>query len=373
MTPSQTNEIKPPAGKFAPVVGVKQISYFDDRYYRLVLYDNSIVFLPSVTTVLRAVPKPYLATWRGNIGNQEADRVMAIAMDRGSRVHHACYVFATGGGVIYDPHESKGMADLNEAARSLRKQFTAAGREYVTVIDQEEMMMALRFQRWMDAVKPEVRGAELGLYSLELGVAGTLDYVHMIESGSYQIASKPIKLEKTGLYIQDLKTGSEDQSYWMQLAAYAKMYELSTGAHVEGALITYLDTQTQTGIQGTKTIYKHWEELQPELDDFMNVKRMWSRVFGSQSPKVFDFPNLLYHADDKSLDIPHGFIIPNVNDRVKDSLPNVAVKDAVQEKPEPPKDQPQQKADEGTAAESVKAPTKRGPKSKGADLTGLGL
>jgi hypothetical protein len=247
--------------------------------------------------------------------------------------------------------------------------------------NQDEMMMALRFDQWLRAVNPQVQGAELTLYSLELGVAGTLDYVHQIEAGAYEIASKPIKLDKTGLYIHDLKSGSEDATYWMQLAAYAKMYELSTGAHIEGALITYLDTQTQTGIQGTKTIYKHWEELQPELDDFMNIKRVWSRVFGKQMPKVFDFPNLIYNADDKLLDIPHGYIVPNVNDRVKDGLPNVTVSDKAQEKPkekvqeksEPPTDQPQPQADKGTAAAGVKAPTKRGPKSKGADLTGLGL
>lgn len=311
---------------FMPVLMVKQVSWFDDRFYRLLLFDNTVIFLPSVTTVLHAVPKPFLATWRGNVGNREADRIMYESADKGSRIHHACYTYATKGGVIWDPPSYKGMTDLNVSAAELRKQLNAAGRPHVTLTDQDEMMQVGRFVKWLDVVNPQTQGMEMVVYSLELGVAGTLDYVHRIEAGKYAIASKPIQLDKTGLYVQDLKTGNEDQSYWMQIAAYARMYEISTGQRIEGGMITYLDSGTQTGIQGCKTVYKNWEELKIELDDFMNTKRLWVKFFGNTTPKVFDFPNLWYNNKAGAEDIPHDFVVPNVNEKVKDALPNVSSK-----------------------------------------------
>jgi len=360
---------------FQPVLQVKQIAFFDDRFYRLVLYDNSVIYLPSVTTVLHAVPKPFLAQWRGQVGNQEADRKMNEAMDRGTRVHQACHVYSMGGGVIWDPYTSKGMTDLNDAADGLRKQFKAAGRPYATIQEQGEMMQVGRWAQWLKVVGPKTQGSEMVVYSMELGVAGTLDYVHTIEAGKYQIqGSKSIEFDKTGLYVQDLKTGGEDQSYWMQIAAYAKMYELSTGQHIEGGMITYLDASVTGGIAGCKTVYKNWEELRLELDDFMNTKRLWVKFFGNTSPKVFDFPNVFYNSSDGALDILHDFVVPNINDKVKDTLPAVTSKDAPAPETKAAEAQVYQvtqvappEAAQGTAQEV--APTKRQPKKKGTDLT----
>jgi hypothetical protein len=216
------------------------------------------------------------------------------------------------------------------------------------------------------------------VYSLELGVAGTLDYVHRIEAGKYQIASKPIVIDHTGNYLQDLKSGNEDASYWMQLAAYGKMWETSTGQRIDGGMITYLDTETKTGIEGCKTVFKNWEELKLELEDFLTTKKLWMKFFGNKSPKVFDFPNLFYNAKISPMDIPHDFVVPNINERAKDVMPNVtstaAPAPVITEKVVPANDvptTPTPEADKETAHPELDLPRKPRARKAGADLSSL--
>lgn len=319
---------------FNPVLQVKQVQYFDERYYRLVLYDDSIVWLPSVTTILQASPKPFLAQWRGTVGNLEADRVMRASQDKGSRVHHACYIYATGGGVIYNPPAYKELKDLNKQADDLGRQFRVAGKPYIFLDDQEELLMVRRYAEWFNVMKPEPLALEMTLYSLEMGMAGTLDAAHKILAGDYKVAgSKPLKLERGGIYIQDLKTGKEDSDHWMQLAEYAIMYAKSTGVEVAGALVTYLDASVREGIEGCKTVMHTWDELQEDHEAFLAVKRIYQRKFGKAQPQVFDFPNVLYSAKLDELEIPHGQTVPNTSEQVVQEVkPNVEVKDA---NPEP--------------------------------------
>jgi hypothetical protein len=327
---------------FNPVLQVKQVQYFDERYYRLTLYDDSLVWLPSVTTILQASPKPYLAKWRGQIGNAEADRIMRNSMDKGSRVHHACYIYAQGGGVIFDPPSFKELADLNKTADDLKRQFRVAGKPYVTLEDQEEMLMVRRYAEWFRVMAPKPIALEMIVYSINVGTAGMLDAAHQIEAGKYAVAgSKPLVVEQSGLYIQDLKTGNEDNDYWMQLAVYATMYALSTGTKVQGAMITYLDANVSSGIDGCKTVLKTWDELQEDYEAFLNVKRIWQRKFGKQQPAVFDFPNVLYSASLDEMGIPRGFTVPNATEQVaKDILPQTTVTDMPQKPTDPQVDTP---------------------------------
>jgi uncharacterized protein YacL (UPF0231 family) len=46
------------------------------------------------------------------------------------------------------------MADLNAAAAELKRQFMAAGKDYTTLVDQDEMMMVMRFKQWMESSIP---------------------------------------------------------------------------------------------------------------------------------------------------------------------------------------------------------------------------
>ena len=55
----------------------KMIEWFDQHYYKI-----AEDFFPSVTTILSASPKPHLAFWRGDVGNEEASRIMKEAGER---------------------------------------------------------------------------------------------------------------------------------------------------------------------------------------------------------------------------------------------------------------------------------------------------
>lgn len=46
--------------------------------------------VPGVTTVIGVINRPFLAQWRGRVGNEEADRISHLAMDYGTKVHGHC-------------------------------------------------------------------------------------------------------------------------------------------------------------------------------------------------------------------------------------------------------------------------------------------
>ena len=62
-----------------------------DRYYNI----NGNLY-PSVTTALSIIRKPFLERWRGELGNEEADRVRDEAGDLGSEVHNCCQAIDEG-------------------------------------------------------------------------------------------------------------------------------------------------------------------------------------------------------------------------------------------------------------------------------------
>lgn len=53
---------------------------------------------PSVTTILSCIRMPRLEIWRGDKGNEEADRLRDVAADLGTRVHAACELINRGQG-----------------------------------------------------------------------------------------------------------------------------------------------------------------------------------------------------------------------------------------------------------------------------------
>ena len=81
---------------------IKQVSYFDEHWYRFET-NSGVIFLPSVTTKLGVVNKSFLARWRGDIGNREADMRLFEGQERGSRLHRAFETFCKGGTVVFNP------------------------------------------------------------------------------------------------------------------------------------------------------------------------------------------------------------------------------------------------------------------------------
>lgn len=272
----------------APPVGA--VEWFDDRYYK-VEEDGQTYFLPSVTTVLGiAFPKPFLARWRGDIGNREADAKMHEGADRGSRIHHALYVLADGGAVVLESSDPRHPRFTERDLAALRVKYDG---KLIILKAQDEYLQVWRFRQWVLHVRPRFIEREATLYSLRHGIAGTMDAVVRIDAGRYDIAgSKPLPLAG-GHYIMDYKTGSMiGDDHFLQMAAYRRMYEDAMNIKLAGALIVHTNAETRSGIEGLKTILRTAEELDVDWRAFQSAYDLFRRV-GMSKPKVFELPTYI--------------------------------------------------------------------------------
>ena len=277
------------------------VEWYDEHYYKIT-QENKTYYLPSVTTKLGIVDKPGLSRWRGDIGNREADMRMYDAGQRGKRLHWAREILLTGGAVIYDPWQTpvyteQGIADL-------KMQYS--GR--VSILrTQDEMVQIVKLHRQLSILKPKILGVEVKVYDLQFKDAGTIDGIYEIAGGSYMIAgATPLKLE-AGIYIEDFKSGNFiDENVWLQLSAYARMYEDMTRKHVQGALVTHTGAKTKKGIAGLTTLFRDRETLlKRDYMDFRHAAALWERGHADDQPEQYEFPSLITlgganYADNKA-------------------------------------------------------------------------
>lgn len=264
---------------------VTMIQWFDDHFYKIELSDKTFDYLPSVTTKLGVVSKPFLAQWRGDIGNREADLRVFEASQRGVRIHNAWYVLTIGGTVLYQPSQKPNYTE---------EQLAAIKGQKAILNYQDEMLAIYRLSKWLQIVKPKVLASEMICYSLLTRDAGTIDNVMEIEAGEYPVNGKtPLALPK-GRYIVDLKSGkSVDEDAFMQTAAYAKCYESMGLGKIDGTLILHTGSGNRTGIEGVSTLYRSKAEVETDYADFRAASSLWERKSGDMRPKVFEFPSFI--------------------------------------------------------------------------------
>jgi hypothetical protein len=91
---------------------------------------------PSVTTVLSMLEKSGLATWRGHVGNQEADRISKEATDYGTAIHALVETVNRGQRCQLDADEQRYVAP-----------YTAWFDEFVsTCVAAEKLLVSRRFR-----------------------------------------------------------------------------------------------------------------------------------------------------------------------------------------------------------------------------------
>ena len=270
-----------------PKVIAKQISWFDDHFYQV-----GEDFLPSVTTILNAVPKSFLSNWRGQVGNWEADRIMNEAMDKGSRIHNAVSIFLSGGAILFN--NPKAPAYNQEEIEQVKQ----STKLFCLIQNQQEMLELYRFQQFFDKVSPQVIATDLNVYSLKLNYAGSLDMILDIQDGNYEVnGAKPIHIP-TGRYICDLKTGSAiDDNYYSQIAAYMVAYEeIDHQLEISGGLIIHTNSKTQKGIEGFSLYQRNRDELEEDFQRFLKYKAIYD-MNGSTKPKIFNLPGIIKMRD----------------------------------------------------------------------------
>ncbi len=276
---------------------IERIEWFDDRYYR-VTKQGETKSIPSVNNRLGIISKPFLARWRGDIGNQEADRRMNDAANRGTRIHDAWYVLTTGGAVLY--HPTQGSKLTPERIEAVSK---AVDGNVSILWSQDEMFQVYKLQRWLDIVRPKMIASEIMVYDWEREDAGTLDNIMWLPEKDYMIhGAKPLHISE-GFYIVDLKTGQnvEDEA-WMQTAAYAycvtSMQETwnklsGGGKDIAGTIIIHTGSKNVKGIEGIGTHIHNQMEMSKDYQDYRHVSAVWERKHEKDHPKVFDFPTIL--------------------------------------------------------------------------------
>ena len=141
--------------------------------------------LPSVTTVVGAMKKKEIMSWRRKVGEAEANRISKLATGRGNRVHSLAEKYLLNETIEW----KKEMPDAVEMFQSIAPHFAK--------IDNIHYM-------------------EQSMWSERIGLAGRVDLIAEWEGKLSVIDFKTSKR---------LKTEDKIQDYFAQCVAYAMMYE----------------------------------------------------------------------------------------------------------------------------------------------------
>jgi hypothetical protein len=186
----------------------RQLTMADARFY----YDEEGNYVPSVTTILNAYPKgPEYYMWLKKVG-MDADEIRDAAGERGSTVHNLTEQ--------YDEGKEVSLMNDNGGFRFRMDEWNMF-EKYVTFINKCHPVMIL---------------SEETFVSRELGFAGTIDRIMTIGAANYLV---------------DIKTSSSIwESYWLQLAAYKKLYEYCTRkenyTRIDGVAVLWLNSKTRS-------------------------------------------------------------------------------------------------------------------------------
>jgi genome maintenance exonuclease 1 len=184
------------------------------RFYRVTEGDKEIAKLPSVTTILgNTKDKSGLDKWRKKVGEEEADRISNLSMNRGTVMHRLIE--------LYKPIKGTKTERLNKLKE------LAANDEEVNQFNEDSdiflnegwkffMKFYLNSSNFFDRVD-EVMMAEEFLWTVKQGGwAGTVDNISKMVDGKVLIIDyKNSRKPKRDEWIQD---------YYMQAAAYWVAY-----------------------------------------------------------------------------------------------------------------------------------------------------
>ena len=277
---------------------VKQIDYFDIRYYKILYEQNKQLieeYFPSVTEILGAYPHDWLARWRGDVGNERADQIMFDAQNKGSFIHYGAELLAKGGIVIYQSLQKPTFSD--KEIDDLAKKYPAG---VCICRRQAEYIQIYRIAQYFNVVKPIKIETEQTVYSVKHKYAGTLDLLHWINEGEYEIAgTQPLYLE-SGYYVGDYKTGKEiGSTYKMQIAAY--MEAVMEGipdmrTQLRGGLILHPNNErVKNGIQGFKATLVDRADGEMYFDHFMKTYAVYQIDKPVPKPTEYKMPAILVY------------------------------------------------------------------------------
>jgi len=212
------------------------------------------VWYPSVTFICGFLPKgQFFERWMANQGSaEEVKEVLREAGERGTRVHDASEALDRGKTITYnDPHFG--------------------------LTDEEYQLLAHGYCGWHAKYKPEIKHIELRLVSDKHKLGGKLDRI-------YKIGDKTVlfdlKTSKTAIY----------DSHWIQVSAYADMYEYLHKEKIDEVAILRL---TERRKEGFEYIVRDRTEWQKDLTQFKNTYKTMLYLNNNKMivPKILEVPN----------------------------------------------------------------------------------
>ena len=212
---------------------LKRVHKNGQRFYQVSEGKDVIGLFPSITTVLSGTSdKSGLEEWRKKVGEEEADRISKLSMNRGTVMHRLIE--------LYKPLEGspdERLAKLKDIASTDAEvnQFATDENGELWLAEGWKMFMKFWYNhsRFFDRVT-EVLEAEAFLFSVKGGgYAGTVDNVSRV----YDVfdGEKVIIID----YKNSRKPKREDwiQDYFVQASAYWVAYWERTGIKPDGVEI----------------------------------------------------------------------------------------------------------------------------------------
>jgi CRISPR/Cas system-associated exonuclease Cas4 (RecB family) len=187
--------------------------------------------IPSVTEIIGIIDKPFLRMWYGKNGIRECERIKKESGELGSRVHDAIEAYLRG--------------------------------DIPAVNSHQETEMLQHFVRWREFSDFRPVELELKVVSERYRFHGTFDAL-----GTFG--------DSTELVMCDWKTSSKiDDTYALQLSAYAAAYEERTGIAVKEGLIVRMDKKEDA----RKLIeVKQFKNLPRYFEIFLSCLDLWNFV-----------------------------------------------------------------------------------------------
>lgn len=166
-----------------------------------VYVNTSGVAYPSATTVLGVLSRDSIAAWRKRVGEEEANKISSKASTRGTKIHTLTETYL----------KNENVSDMIDKVKA-------------SMLDVE------MFNKFKPVLEPisNIHCQELALYSDHLRMAGRVDCIAEYNGKRAVIDFKTSNKSKSKSYIE---------SYFMQTAAYAIMYEERTGIPVPWLVI----------------------------------------------------------------------------------------------------------------------------------------
>jgi len=197
---------------------------------------------PSITTVLNVRKREGLAEWRKRVGEDVANYIARTAATRGTKVHKMCEDFLNNEEVVKENHEFLPWCLFSQLKPVLEDR-----------ID-------------------NIFAQEAGLWSDKYKVAGRVDCIAEYNGVPSIIDFKTSRSQRNDEY---------NESYYIQAAAYAEMFEERTGIEIEQIVILVVteDGQVQEFVKKkheylpllVETIEQFVSEWEKESDEQTGV------------------------------------------------------------------------------------------------------